>query len=440
MKYFSILKRIGKPLTSAALVLIIMLSATSCFGKITSPFPSDSDSTDSDTEQTSENTECTAHSFGEWEITKVATCAAKGESSRVCALCGKTESKYTDKLEHTPVVLEAKEPSCDAYGKTEGSKCSECGKILKAQSNIAKIDHSYENGTCTVCGDNMTSVFIFTKADDGASYVITGTKGTLPEKLTIPSTYNGLPVTRIDEYAIRDSSSLKELIFPDSLEIICRGAVLNCRSLTSVTLPFVSIQTFQGQRSLSSVFDSITLRSLKHVTISSSSKIMEYAFNNCPSLESIAFPADTKEIGYGTFIGCTNLKNVTVNPANEHYYVENNCLISYDGDLVAGCNASTIPTSGKIKSISPYAFAGCNFTEITIPQSVEQMGVGVFESCKYLTKITLPFVGLSRELSTYDHLGYIFGAYYPDQSDCIPTSLKEVTVYDCHSIYNNAFS
>ena len=53
---------------------------------------------------------------------------------------------------HTEEVLPGKDATCTETGLTEGKKCSECGEVLVAQEEVAAIGHSYENGTCTVCG------------------------------------------------------------------------------------------------------------------------------------------------------------------------------------------------------------------------------------------------------------------------------------------------
>ena len=52
---------------------------------------------------------------------------------------------------HTEVVLPEVEATCTKTGLTEGKKCSSCGKVLVAQKEVAKKDHNYENGKCTVC-------------------------------------------------------------------------------------------------------------------------------------------------------------------------------------------------------------------------------------------------------------------------------------------------
>ncbi|MGN1134280.1 MAG: fibronectin type III domain-containing protein [Oscillospiraceae bacterium] len=70
--------------------------------------------------------------------------------------------------DHTPTTIKGTAATCTTTGKTDGTKCSVCGKILTAQKTIPKKGHSYtdtvvkptctEKGytlhKCSVCGDN----------------------------------------------------------------------------------------------------------------------------------------------------------------------------------------------------------------------------------------------------------------------------------------------
>ena len=70
---------------------------------------------------------------------------------------------------------------------------------------------------------------------------------------------------------------------------------------------------------------------------------------------------------------------------------------------------------------------------------VNEIVLEAFSGCTSLEKITLPFVGGSKDNNTY--LGYIFGAsYYTKNLDYVPSSLKEVVILEgCTSIGANAF-
>ena len=41
------------------------------------------------------------HSFGEWTVTKEATCTENGERKTTCTICGYEKTEVTDKAEHT---------------------------------------------------------------------------------------------------------------------------------------------------------------------------------------------------------------------------------------------------------------------------------------------------------------------------------------------------
>ena len=129
--------------------------------------------------------------------------------------------------------------------------------------------------------------------------------------------------------------------------------------------------------------------------------IGECAFANCRNLESVELPPSVFCIRKYAFYCCRSLKTINLDNVNflEEYAFH-------------GCNSLNHVTLGKeLKSIGDYAFAGCNFTEIDIPQSVEkignrafsysrlksvvipdsvtEMGEGVFEHCDDLTKCSI---------------------------------------------------
>ena len=115
------------------------------------------------------------HSWNEGTITKAATCTVSGEKTYTCAKCSKTRTEEIAKIDHTIVVDQAIEPTCTQSGKTEGSHCSVCGAVIKAQEVIPATGHKYEvvidksatcnnNGSkyeeCTICHDKKTAVSI----------------------------------------------------------------------------------------------------------------------------------------------------------------------------------------------------------------------------------------------------------------------------------------
>ena len=58
---------------------------------------------------------------------------------------------------HTEVKDEAVASTCIERGKTEGSHCGTCDKILQEQESLPLADHDYVDGVCSVCGDEDPS-------------------------------------------------------------------------------------------------------------------------------------------------------------------------------------------------------------------------------------------------------------------------------------------
>jgi len=120
---------------------------------------------------------------------------------------------------------------------------------------------------------------------------------------TIPNS-----VTGIVEMAFNDCKSLTSVTIPNSVTNIggnVGGAFLGCTSLTSVTIPnsvtSIRDRTFSDCTSLTSVTipDSVT-------------SIGNYAFSGCTSLTSVTIPNSITSIGERTFDSCTSLTSVTI--------------------------------------------------------------------------------------------------------------------------------
>lgn len=96
---------------------------------------------------------CTAaqeheHVWGEWTVTKAATCTETGVETRTCSVCGETETREIEATGHTVVVDPAVAPTYDDTGLTEGSHCSVCNTVIKAQEIVPALGHK-----CTALTD-----------------------------------------------------------------------------------------------------------------------------------------------------------------------------------------------------------------------------------------------------------------------------------------------
>lgn len=88
-----------------------------------------------------ENPDVHKHIYGEWTVTKNATCTENGNEERVCLECKNKEQKVLPALGHKEVIDVAKEATCTEVGKTEGKHCSVCNAVLKEQEDIPALGH-----------------------------------------------------------------------------------------------------------------------------------------------------------------------------------------------------------------------------------------------------------------------------------------------------------
>ena len=97
------------------------------------------------------------HVFGDWEITKVATCSENGKKERSCS-CGKKEIQNIAMIAHTEVIDNPIAPTCTENGISVGKHCSVCNKVIVPQETIKSKGHNYVNATCTVCESRLFEI------------------------------------------------------------------------------------------------------------------------------------------------------------------------------------------------------------------------------------------------------------------------------------------
>lgn len=83
------------------------------------------------------------HSWDGGKVTKAATCTAAGTKTYTCTRCKKTRTETIAATGHKAVKDAAVAATCETTGKTEGSHCSVCGTVIKAQTTTAALGHDY---------------------------------------------------------------------------------------------------------------------------------------------------------------------------------------------------------------------------------------------------------------------------------------------------------
>lgn len=165
--------------------------------------------------------------------------------------------------------------------------------------------------------------------------------------------------------------------------------------------------------------------SLNFVDIPSSVTDMTGAFYHCTGLISLSCSAQkllpyeymigAPLVMHGCFEGCTNLKTAILH--NSVSSLGDNCFL--------GCTSLTdISIPSSVKEIGDFCFTNCtNLEKIVLPDSITRL-TATFYNCKRLKSITLP--ALTKTLSDHDWYKFTIANAGGCFDGC--TSLTEITI------------
>ena len=180
------------------------------------------------------------------------------------------------------------------------------------------------------------------------------------------SQYSIRPGTKvICDNAFSGYKNLTSIALPDSVVLIGNHAFSQCGKLTAITIP-----------------DSVT-------------EIGGSAFEGCSGLTSVTIPNSVTKISYA-FSGCIGLTSVHITDIakwcaiNFGYGFEN--PLCYAHNLYHnGREIKDLTIPNSVTEIGSYAFYGCcGLTSVTIPDSVTKIGKGAFCDCSDLASVTIP--------------------------------------------------
>lgn len=199
-------------------------------------------------------------------------------------------------------------------------------------------------------------------------------------------------IKKIHNYAFAIQSKVKSIVVPTTVTEIENNAFIGCTNVETVTVPFIG-NTLDSSSAFKSIFGN-DLTKLKTINVVNGTKVIEKAFRNLSSVQTINLPTTIKSVGASAFEGCAALTTVTNLPTNlERIY----------SATFSGCTnlSETVLLSlinPNLKVIDEKAFAGCTkLTKLELPDNVISIGAGAYENCSGLLEASLLFIGSGYE-------------------------------------------
>lgn len=263
-------------------------------------------------------------------------------------------------------------------------------------------DNIYTNGSIWDIANDCELIAVWKyfialeiKADN--SYKVVGINDKTIQNLTIPYSYQDMPITEIASNAICDNPFLVSLFIPKSVEIINEHIIKDCVNISSLTLSYIdknigqyfefsSSDNIDTETNIPTALTIITILSgnitglsncnyletiivgddvsrinscdncanLKNIIWGSNptlTNIGNRAFSNCTSLENVIIPHSITSLGMDVFVGCENLKTVTFEDCPSD--CQKNCKSKWNKSYWSG----NTPSSTRIDVTDPVANA-----------------------------------------------------------------------------------
>ncbi len=311
-----------------------------------------------------------------------------------------------------------------------------------------------------ICPSFDTGVVSYTLRPDGTYAASKGPAIDTAESVKVYATYKGVPVTAIPENGFYDCDNMKHISIPDTIQLIGTGAFNSCNYLESFDVYAVETETPHevvyfsddgallyydaasdatylevfprgktGHYTMSDKVDIIRNLAFDTVSISSIeisknvSLIVQKAFYNCRSLESVSFAYEGTTpltLEAGAFTACTSIKvlvlparmnalssmreldvlskleKIDIEEGNQHYSAVGGMLCDALGQTVLYCPVGFAGDNGvfsfatSVRTVAANVFEGnSNIKEVIIPASMDEIGAKAFYRCSGLEKVTV---------------------------------------------------
>ena len=279
-------------------------------------------------------TKATGHSYGNSVVTKQPTCTSVGTAIKTCTKCNATVTEKLPAKGHTAVTDKGYPATCTTAGKTDGSHCSVCNTVIKAQTVINATGHKSsgwivdkaasigvkgsKHKECTVCKKVLETAEIPALAKTSiskASVTLSTSTYAYDGKAKTPSVnvkVNGKTLKKDTDYTVSYSNNTK--VGTAKVTITGKGNYTGSVSKTysiknnfkKATVSGISTKAFTGKNITHSItvkYNGKTLKNGTDYTVS---------YSNNKSIGT----ATVKIAGKGSYTG-TITKTFKINPAKQ---------------------------------------------------------------------------------------------------------------------------
>ena len=279
-------------------------------------------------------TKATGHSYGNSVVTKQPTCTSEGTAIKTCTKCNATVTEKLPAKGHTAVTDKGYPATCTTAGKTDGSHCSVCNTVIKAQTVINATGHKSsgwivdkaasigvkgsKHKECTVCKKVLETAEIPALAKTSiskASVTLSTSTYAYDGKAKTPSVnvkVNGKTLKKDTDYTVSYSNNTK--VGTAKVTITGKGNYTGSVSKTysiknnfkKATVSGISTKAFTGKNITQSITVKYNGKTLKNGT----DYTVSYSSNKNIGT------ATVKIAGKGSYTG-TITKTFKINPAKQ---------------------------------------------------------------------------------------------------------------------------
>lgn len=236
--------------------------------------------------------------------------------------------------------------------------------------------------------------------------------GSTPTNLKTVTVLSG---DSLPSYAFANFTGITEITLPGTLRTINSYAFSNCTSLMKINIGSIADWCKVSISDTSKIYanDSTVLyvngfSVVGALTIPTSVTEIGTGFRGYSNISAVTIPSSVTKMADGAFLGCTNLKKVTIPYAGTNASGSGSIPFAFERDAIetviilggseipssyfASCTAlKSVTLPSTIKTLNNYAFAYCTaLSSITLPSGLEQIGTYAFNGCTALTSITIP--------------------------------------------------